>query len=124
MIIAVLAFTASGVFLLSVMLKINLFDFFAVAATFGVVLTGPRCSRAVLLCLAALLVTVGSYVAFVDYMQHPWFMTDPMNCDGPCFGWYKLEDTIMPDLVILNLESLSGAILGIFARVILRRIRP
>lgn len=124
MILAVLAFTFSGIFLLSVVLKTNLFHFFAVVVTFGVVLAEPRRGRAVLLTvLAALLVTVGGYIAFVDYMQHPWLMTDPMNCDGPCFGWYKLEDTIMPELVILTVDVLSGAVLGVFCRMVLGKSR-
>jgi hypothetical protein len=54
-------------------------------------------------------------------MQHPWLLNDPLDCDGPCFGWYKFEDTIIPELVIFNLEALFGTILGIIARVILKK---
>ncbi len=58
------------------------------------------------------------YMMFVNYMIHPWFVEDPYNCDGPCFGWYKFESSIFPNILLHNILLIVSLLIVLFSRYI------
>ena len=51
------------------------------------------------------------YLLFVNYMIHPWLQTDPNNCDGACFGWYKFEESTLFNYITHSLLIIFTTIL-------------
>ena len=90
-------------FILSISYEVNLFVVLAAILPFFWIL--PRIQQESLIIFFLLVIsTINiSHSVFVEYMIHPWFKTDPNNCDGPCFGWYMFEKSQLPSIVLNNL---------------------
>ena len=69
----------------------------------------------IFLALSLLGVNAG-YLLFANYMNNPWFMDDPNNCDGPCFGWYSFEKSLIPNIIWLNIIFAISLIIAFFVK--------
>lgn len=66
------------------------------------------------------------YWVFVDYHDKPWFVaSDPLRCDGPCFGWYTFEfEPPYREFAILSMVSLGiGIVLALGLQFLRRSLR-
>ena len=90
------------IFTLSVSFKKNIFPMLAVILPIFWIL--PSIRKISLLLFIAIITIIANfgYQLFVNYMIHPWFKVDPNNCDGHCFGYYMLEEPLLPEFIILN----------------------
>ena len=61
------------------------------------------------------------YYLFVYYMNHPWFIGDLYNCDGPCFGRYSFENHPIYGTLLVN--GLYSSMLALAFATLIRRIK-
>ena len=56
---------------------------------------------------------------FRDYRDDPWFSDRPLDCDGPCTGWYSFENPLMASTWAI--AGVTGAAVGMSLRMLRRR---
>ncbi len=108
----------------SILFKVNIFIAISILVPFFYFSYHTRNRLIYLLDISLIcLLIIFYYTLFFSYMNNPWFEKDPLICDGPCFGWYGYERSIMLGHIKHVLLIISSSIITMIYRFFIKKSR-